>query len=135
MAQKLHNVQLPVKPKIAQCAIVRTKALNHNENMRLRHIRKSRGLTLDDLADMLGVDKSTVHRAENMDKTAKLATYIAAANALKVNLADLFVQDRNDADQALLAIWRRLSPADQERALAMLELVESHSPKAFPKTS
>lgn len=135
MAQKLHIVQQTVKPKIAHSAIVKGKPLKHNENMRLKQIRKSRGLTQDDLADMLGVNKSTIHRAEVMEKSSRLATYIAAAAVLNVTLADLFAQDRSDADLALLVIWRRLSPADQERALAMLELVESHSPKASPKTS
>jgi transcriptional regulator with XRE-family HTH domain len=134
MAQKLHNMQLSVKPKIAHHAIEICNPLAHHANMHLKQIRKARGLTQGDLADMLGVDTSTIQRAEVMHPSAKLATYINAAQALNVTLPDLFVPYRTDVETAVIEILRRLSAADQARALAMLELAESRPLPASPKT-
>jgi hypothetical protein len=69
-----------------------------------------------------------------MHPSAKLATYIAAAQALNVTLPDLFVPNRSEIEFAVAAILRRLSPADQARALAMLELAESRQLPTDPKT-
>jgi transcriptional regulator with XRE-family HTH domain len=56
----------------------------------IARFRKMRGLTQRDVADMLGVDPATIHRAEAMHSSAKLATYLKYASALGVSLADLF---------------------------------------------
>ena len=127
-------MQLCVKPKIAHRAIANCNLLAHHAKMHLKEIRKARGLTQTNLADMLGVDTSTIQRAEVMHPSAKLATYIAAAQALNVTLPDLFVPNRSEIETAVTAILRRLSPADQARALAMLELAESRQLPTDPKT-
>lgn len=62
--------------------------------MNLTGIRRERGLTQRALGELIGIDAATINRAEKMDQTAKLATYIRCADALGVTLADLFADDR-----------------------------------------
>lgn len=74
--------------------------------MNLARIRKARGLSQTDLADMIGRDTATVSRAETMSKTAKLETYHLCAKALGVTLADLFCDDLAPVERELLAAFR-----------------------------
>ena len=100
--------------------------------MNLRAIRQAKGLRLTDLADMIGTDVSTVSRAENMHKSAMLATYIKCAEALGVTLADLFSDDRTALEQSLISAFRRV-PTDKHAMLFdLLKLAEAQPPKATP---
>ena len=65
--------------------------------MMLAAIREAKGLRQEDLAEMIGRDKSTISRAENMSKTAKLETYQACADALGVPLIALFASSLDEA--------------------------------------
>lgn len=71
---------------------------NDYDAMRLAEIRKARGLTQEHLAEMIGKHASTIQRAEVMHPSAKLETYLACADALKISVADLFVDDLSAAD-------------------------------------
>lgn len=75
--------------------------------MRLRELREARGLSLKQLADQIGMTAPTVLRAERMDKTAKLETYVKCADALGVDLEELF-SDQSDLDHLILAAFRSL---------------------------
>jgi transcriptional regulator with XRE-family HTH domain len=94
--------------------------------MNLAKLRNLRGLKQDQLAELIGVTQPTIHRAEAMDKSAKLSTYIACADALGVTLAEIFADDRDPVEQQVLQAVRRLGPVGQRRALALLELAEAH---------
>ena len=83
--------------------------------MNLARIRNERGLTLENLGEMVGLSASTIQRAEIMHGTAKLATYIKCAEALGVSLSDLFCEDRSAVGGQLIGAYRRLS--DDRRAL------------------
>lgn len=80
--------------------------------MNLTRLRKARGLTLDALGDMIGMDAATVQRAEKMHPSAKLATYRLCADALGVSLADLFADDLSPVERELLAAFRAV-PEDR----------------------
>lgn len=88
-------------------------------HMHLKRLRELRGLNQDDLADMIGLTKSTVSRAESMHHTAKLATYRKCAEALGVSLADLFCDDLSPVERELLAVFRS-TPASQRHVFAAL---------------
>lgn len=81
-------------------------------NMNLARIRKARGLSQGDLAEMIGKDTATISRAENMSKTAKLETYQLCAEALNITLADIFCEDIAPIERELLAAFRAF-PEDQ----------------------
>lgn len=55
---------------------------------------------------MIGRDKATISRAENMSNTAKLATYQACADALDVPLIALFAGSIDEA--ALLTAFHKV---------------------------
>lgn len=107
-SQTLHSVQLPFG--VAGCTMC---------NMNLARIRKARGLSQGDLADMIGRDTATISRAENMSKTAKLETYQLCAKALNVTLADIFCDDIAPIERELLEAFRAV-PEQQRGSFANL---------------
>jgi len=118
----LHNVQRGVKIIIAHSAIAHCATKIEGAAMHLTRLRQLKNLSLVDLGEMVGLDASTIHRAEKMQKSAKLSTYIACADALGVTLSDIFADDITPTERAVLEAFRRL-PADQHaRVLGLLEL-------------
>lgn len=93
-------------------------------------IRNAKGLTQDDLAEMIGMHKSTVSRAENMDPSVKLTTYVACANALGVTLGEIFGDDLSPVERELMARYRAASPEVQARFAQLLEIAASPLPRA-----
>lgn len=91
----LHGVQLPCR--CDGCTMC---------NMNLARIRKARGLSQTDLAEMIGMDTASVSRAENMHKSAKLETYQLCAEALGITLADIFCDTIAPIERELVAAYR-----------------------------
>lgn len=88
-------------------------------NMRLAEIRQARGLSQQQLGEMIGRAASTIQRAEVMAKTAKLETYQLCAAALGVSLAEIFA---DHADEALIILaYRSASPDARAMILGMAE--------------
>jgi transcriptional regulator with XRE-family HTH domain len=126
MAIQLHITQHLVKPNDAHRSIAPRATILDNPGMQLAKIRKARGLSIRDLADMIGMDPATVQRAETMHSSAKLTTYVRCAEVLGVTLADIFAADRSALELKLVQAFRAL-PADQhERVLGLLQLAEAH---------
>lgn len=90
--------------------------------MRLRELREAKGLSLKQLADQIGMTVPTVLRAERMDKTAKLETYVKCADALGVELDDLF-NDQSDLDHLILDAFRSLPQERQQGWIDMARAV------------
>lgn len=88
--------------------------------MNLREIRKARGLTIQDLAELIGMDPTSVHRAEVMDKSAKITTYAKCAQALQVSLSDLFSDGRSELEWRLIAAFRKIPADQQDRIVGLL---------------
>ena len=108
------------KAEFAHGAFVRRRGTCDTDAMRLRQIREAKGLNQKQLADMIGVDAATVSRAENMDSSAKMTTYVACADALGVSLADLFSDDRAAMEEMALSLLRSLPCDRRQQALAIL---------------
>lgn len=96
-------------------------------NMNLTRIRKARGLSLQELGEMIGKDASTVHRAEKMAKTAKLETYQLCADALKVTLADLFCEDLAPVERELVHAFRAVPEDRRSLFLDLLSLAKDRA--------
>lgn len=92
--------------------------------MNLTRIRKLRGLSQRALAELIGVDASTIHRAEVGHESAKLATYQACADALGVTLADLFADDLSPVEREFLRLFRSIPPEKHEALRAALALAQ-----------
>lgn len=82
--------------------------------MNIANLRRLRGLTQVDLAELAAITQPTVSRAEKGDDGSTLGVYRSIAAALGVGLADLFADDRTKAENELLRAFHQL-PADRQR--------------------
>lgn len=115
-APTLHVVQLPcAAPDCTLCA------------MNLARIRKARGLSQGDLADMIGKDTATISRAESMSKTAKLETYQLCADALGITLADIFCDDIAPIEKELLAAFRAFPESQRGAFVGLIEMAKARA--------
>jgi transcriptional regulator with XRE-family HTH domain len=81
--------------------------------MRLAEIRKRRGLTQVQLAEMSGVEQATISRIERGSDAVTVRGLRQIADALHVSVADLFLEDRDAAENALIKAFRALPPDRQ----------------------
>jgi len=96
-------------------------------NMNLARIRKAQGLSLVDLGEMIGKDASTVHRAEKMDKTAKLETYQMCAEALGVSLQAIFCDDLAPVERELVAAFRAVPEAQRSVFVGLIAMAKGRA--------
>jgi transcriptional regulator with XRE-family HTH domain len=82
--------------------------------MRLAEIRKKRGLTQVELADLAGCEQATVSRVERGSEAVTLRQLRQLADALRVTVADLFLDDRSAAEVMLVRAFRSL-PEDRRQ--------------------
>lgn len=112
----LHVVQL--QPVAVGCTMC---------NMNLARIRKARGLSQTDLAEMIGRNTATISRAETMDKTAKLETYQLCAEALNITLADIFCDDVAPIERELLNAFRSFPPEQRGAFVGLIDLAKARA--------
>lgn len=95
--------------------------------MDISRFRKSKSLSQRDLADMIGCNQSKIHRLEAMHKSARLETYIDYADALNVELWELFAEDVTPEDLEILRIFRSVPAAKHDHLLSLLRLAQEDS--------
>ncbi len=104
-------------------------------HMNLRKIREAKGFSSQAaLAEVLGVDQSTVQRMEAAAPNVSFKKYIRVANLLGVTLAEIFADERSDAETRLVLHWRALSAEEQRRWSEHLRLAAGHSPEGGPES-
>lgn len=94
-------------------------------DMNISTIRKRRGLTQVDLAELTKLTQPTISRAERGDDSSTLATLKSIAAALDVELSDLFREDRTTLEDELVAVFRQLPPERQRGWLDMARVALS----------
>lgn len=88
---------------------------------RLREHRKAKGLTLDQLAAIVGSSKSYMSDIERGAKTGSVEMLRAIANALGISEGEIFAAE-TPADQALLdhiRLYQSLSEDDRKQIDAL----------------
>jgi transcriptional regulator with XRE-family HTH domain len=70
--------------------------------LRLRSIRKQRGLTIEALAKRVGIDNGHLSRIERGEKTPSLGTLMALSKALGTSMAELLGDTVADGDVAVI---------------------------------
>lgn len=70
--------------------------LKRNFGKRLRYLRRSRDLTQEQLAELVGRSVNFISILENGDSAPSFATIEKLANALNVEVADLFRFDNKN---------------------------------------
>ena len=122
MKRTMHIVQQSVKGFVACRAFAQSGKAMHNAHMQMANIRKAQKLSQRALAEKVGVDASTIQRAESMSDSAMLKTYKMAAQALGVTLSDLFADDRTPIESVLLDVFRRIPEDRHDELVRILEL-------------
>lgn len=84
---------------------------------RIREIRKERGLTIEQLAEMAGLSRSYLTEIELGKKPANEIRLRQIASALSVASSDLLDDNTRQKWSQLTAILEGLSEPDQERLL------------------
>lgn len=98
-------------------------------------IRKLRGLTQTQLADLVGTSQPHISRIERGDDGPPLKMFAEIATALNVPLADLFSDDRSIGETVLLETFRKLSPDRQRGWLDLARLALSEPAVADQETA
>lgn len=119
----MREVNIHVKYIYAQCDFATNHPSIDNAPMNIATLRRLRGLTQTDLAEMVRLTQPTISRAEKGDDGTTLGTYRQIADALGVSLADLFTDDRTKVEAELLSAFRRLSLDRQQGWLDMARSV------------
>jgi len=92
-----------------------TNCYNRGMKLRLKEVRKQKGLTQRQVADMAGMSVSYYTEIENGKKQINAHRMDRIAEALDVTPPDLILDTKNPEDAALLARIKALS--DQQREL------------------
>lgn len=95
--------------------------------MNLARLRKTKKLTQAALGDLIGVDGSTIQRAETMHHSAKLETFQKCAEVLGVSLADLFCDDLSPVERALVEAFRRIPDQQKHVVQDMVRLASGQA--------
>lgn len=86
--------------------------------MRIRAIRKQRNLTGEQLAEMVGVSKGYISELENGKKTPGASLTLRLADALKVEIYELYdgpeTDQRAAAMRAHMDVMAQLPPEDRQ---------------------
>ncbi|MFD2843436.1 helix-turn-helix domain-containing protein [Paracoccus cavernae] len=98
--------------------------------MNLEKIRSERGLTQGDLADMSGLKQSTISKIERGYDGVTLRSLYKIADALEVDLSELFADSRGPAEAALIQAFRSLPAERQQGWLEMAQAIARPNPEA-----
>ncbi len=104
--------------------------LTYHDAMRAAAIRKAKGLTQAELAEMVGTEQPTISRFEKGSDAVTLRLIRQVADALDVTVADLFNEDRTQAEQTLIEAFRSLSAERQQGWLDLARTFHQDQPQA-----
>lgn len=99
--------------------------------LRLRQIRKSKGVTQMALAGKVGISQSNISDIENNKHNPTLDTLQKIADALAVPVVDLFEDDRPSRDAVLsrlMAVYHALPVEERIKVTEIAELMARRSP-------
>lgn len=85
----------------------------------IRQWRKKAGLTLERLADRVGMTGGNLSEIENGNTGYTQATLEALADALGCTAADLLVRDPSDPE-GIWSLWEKAKPAERKQLLGII---------------
>lgn len=95
----------------------------------IKQWRRYRGLTQEQLADRLDIDRTTISKIESGKQEYSQGFLEAAAYALRCEPADLIMRDPTQPS-AIWSIWDAIPDADKPKAVAILSTLADLSKKA-----
>ena len=96
---------------------------------RIRNRRQEMDMTMEELADKIGVKRWTVNKYEKDEIDLKLSTIKALHNALNISYIDLLDDDESE-DKEILTAYHHASDEKQETVRATLRLPEKQKTPA-----
>jgi len=96
--------------------------------LRIRHLRKAKGLTQAMLAEMAGISRSQLAEIEGERKPANTIRLAAIARALEVSVEDLF--DEGEAEsyrRVILDLMRTMEPEDRSALIRHAEALAART--------
>jgi transcriptional regulator with XRE-family HTH domain len=115
MPANMHDMDIRIKDNYSRDGFASgTDVVHTKRTMNIARIRKAKGLTQTDLAEMTGITQASISRAENGDDGVTLGNFKSIAAALNVKLSDLFAENRSVVEQAILTAYRELPPDRQK---------------------
>ena len=98
-----------------------------NIGKRIRNIRKSKKMTLEELAFEIDMDYSFIARIETGKATASLETLYKISKGLKIKFYQLFneINPKKETyvDKEFLALTKKLSFEEKEKMLSIMNIV------------
>lgn len=85
----------------------------------IRQWRKKAGLTLERLADRVGMTAGNLSEIENGNTGYTQSTLEALADALGCTAADLLVRDPSDPE-GIWSLWEKAKPAERKQLIGMI---------------
>lgn len=92
----------------------------------IRQWRKHRGLTQDQLAERIGVNRAHLSRIETNGREPDLALLELLAEELRCEVADLIVRDPSKAE-SMWTIWEQLAPVQREQLSEIAQTLKKAS--------
>lgn len=99
-----------------------------NPPNRIREVRETKGLTQEQVAKQLNVAGETIRKYETGENAVSVWQLQRVAKAMAVpayTLLNDWDAERGDQERALLALFRRLSPRERQRALTILTAIDA----------
>ena len=96
---------------------------------RIRNRRQELGMTMEELADKIGVKRWTVNKYEKDEIDMKLSTIKQLHNVLDISYIDL-LEDDDSEDREVLTAYHQASDEKKETVRATLRLPEKQKSPA-----
>ena len=102
---------------------------------RIRQQRQLKGLTMEQLAEMVGLSKNYISMIERGEKVPSTSTLVKIINGLHILLCDEVVAVKGVVDEELDRRMRALDPHQRKAVLAILDSVLDAIPDLTPPPS
>jgi len=89
----------------------------------LREWRKHRGLTQDQLAERIGINRAYLSKIESGKRRYDQPLLEAAAEVLRCEPADLIIRDPSDPD-GIWSIWDQLKPVERSQVVEIAKTLK-----------
>jgi transcriptional regulator with XRE-family HTH domain len=103
------------------CAVCNNATVPSEERNYLREWRLFKGLTLEELADKVGTNKSVIHLLENEKRPLSAKWLRKLADALGTTPGRILDVNPNETSAEVLDIWDHIAAADRPRAVRILK--------------
>jgi transcriptional regulator with XRE-family HTH domain len=89
----------------------------------IKEWRKHRGLTQEQLAERIGIDRGYLAKIESGKRRYDQPFLEAAAEVLRCEPADLIIRDPSDPD-GIWSIWDQLKPTQREQVVEIAKTIK-----------